>query len=495
MTFNTARTRRAGPVTHEGGPAFTIKPEHELYLLVVSSLMSGETFYESAEDRVQRFRELVAQIVGTTSGADFLVGLAKYAREDMHLRTTPTILAAELFLNGCPDHGARAAKAAWIRGDEHLEALSYVAHVGSKRQKALLKAIANRLGTLGEYQFVKYASGRKEFSQKDAIRLAHPVPESPTQSALFKYVVHGWDALTPEEQTLLPDVAKLKDGETATWEQHISKHGSTTKAWTEAAEKMGYMALLRNLRNMVENKIGPEALTKVAIRLADPDAVAKSKQLPFRFLSAYRNLPAETPQILIDAVATAADHGVANVPDLGGESLVLVDTSASMRCNKVSEKSTVTCADAAQCLGAILVRAGTCDLWAFGTYPVRVKVPSGNPVMSTLGAMVGIDQETKHGTRIGTALDESLRPGLKRIIVLTDLQSHDHATATVNQYLNANPETMLYVIDLRGYGLPCFDPDRRQVLMLGGFSDRVFEFMRAIEASDPVERIRSYGTA
>jgi hypothetical protein len=501
MAFNTARAAREGPVTHEGGRAFKIGAEHELYLLVVSSLMSGDTFYESGGDRLDRFRGLVGTVSRTPKGRDFLIGLVGYARDEMFLRTTPTLIATELFLHGLPDAGAKAAFHAWVRGDEHLEALAYLDAVGAKRQKAFLKAVADRLMEMDEYQFVKYSAGRKSYSQKDAIRLSHPVPKGrPDKSALFKYVVHGWDKLTDKEKEFLPTVAKLKDGgETLTWEQHISKHGSSSKTWTEAVEKMGYMALLRNLRNFVEKGIPSDVMDQVATKIADPEQVAKSKQLPFRFLSAYRALPANAPQILMDAVAKAADHGTANIPDLGGDSLVLVDTSASMD-DPVSEKSTVTCADAAQCLGASLVRAGHCDLWAFGTVPVRVKVQSGNPVMATLAAMVGISGgwnpgpgQTGHGTEIGKALNASLRPGLKRIVVLTDLQSHDHATPAVVQYLNKNPETMLYIIDLRGYGLPCFDPDRRQVLMIGGFSDRVFQFIQAIETSDPVERIRTYG--
>ena len=512
MTFNKTRTARQGPVTHEGGRAYTIGTEYDLYLLVVTSLMSGDTFYETDDERLDRFRTLVADVVQRPGGPEFLVGLAAYARNEMYLRTTPTILATELFLQGEEEAGRRAARRAWLRGDEHLEALAYVDAVGAKRQKSFLRAVAERLGKMNEYSFVKYASGRKAYSQKDAIRLAHPVPSRENggaQSALFKYVVHGWDALSIHEKSMLPHVKSLKDGgETQSWEQHISKHGSNPTTWGESFEKMGYMALLRNLRNLVDNNVGLNVLNAAAAKIADRDEVMKSKQLPFRFLSAYRSLPAHTPQILFDAISVATDHAVENVPTLEGDSLVLVDCSASMD-GPISQRSTVSAKDAARCLGAILVRAqgakiyqGACDLWGFGTNPVRVKVQTGNPVMATLAAMVGISGgfdwgrvqpgKTGHGTEIGKALDASLRPGLKRIVVLTDMQSHDHATPPVRRYLKDNPETMLYIIDLRGYGLPCFATDLPRTLMIGGFSDKVFQFMNAVETSDPVERIRDY---
>jgi TROVE domain len=50
------------------------------------------------------------------------------------------------------------------------------------------------------------------------------------------------------------------------------------------------MALLRNLRNIIEARVSAEHIEKVCTRLADPYQVAKSKQFPFRFMSAYREV-------------------------------------------------------------------------------------------------------------------------------------------------------------------------------------------------------------
>lgn len=492
MTFNVRRNTRPKATTHEGAKAFHMNADYELYLLVVSSLMSGDSFYESADDRVARFRDLVSQVVAA-GNIEFLVGLAAYAREQMFLRTTPTVLVAEMFMHRLEEHGLRAAKRVWTRGDEHLEALAYVDTTGSKRTKAFLRAIAGRLGAMSEYQFVKYASTRKAYSQRDAIRVSHPIPTSRSRSALYKYVVHGWDELTEEERGLLPEVAKVKDGEAATWEQLISDKGSTTAAWTEAVKVMGYMALLRNLRNLIENKVPTDELRRAACRIADPAAVAKSKQLPFRYLSAYLALPADSPPYMIDAVSNAADAAVRNVPDLEGDSLVCVDVSGSMQ-SPVSGRSKVSCMEAAACLGAIFAHGGACDLWAFGTTAARVKVPAGNPVISTTLAVTGATSQLGWGTNIGLALESGLRPGLKRAIVLTDMQTHDYAMGPAAKWLKENPEAMLYIVDLSSYGRPCFDPHFPNVVMVGGFSDRVFEWMAAMEEKNPLQKVKDYGS-
>lgn len=492
MTFNVRRMTGPARVTHEGAPAYDMDAAHELYLLVVSSLMSGDSYCESADERLARLRELVATTIARGE-AEFIVALAAYAREQMHMRTAPAVLVGELYLHRLEDHAMRAARRVWVRGDEHLDTLAYVDAVGAKRTKALLRGVAERLGTMTGRQFVKYSSGRKSYSQRDAIRIAHPVPRSIEQSALFRYMVRGWDELDGDSRMLLPDeILALRSGEAMTWEQLISENGSNTESWTRAIPLMGYMALIRNLRNLVDNNVPAEEITMVASRIADPAAVAKSKQLPFRFLSAYRTLPPRSPRILIDALNIAADCAVANVPDLAGDSLLCVDVSGSMT-GPVSGKSTVTMMDAAACLGSILAHRGGCDLWAFGTNAARVKVPTGNPVLSTTTAVIQENEKLGWGANIGLALECGLRPGLARAIVLTDMQSHDYAMGTAAGWLKDNPGSTLYVVDLSSCGRPRFDPKYRNVVLVGGFSDRVFEWINAVEDSNPVEKVMSYG--
>lgn len=93
-----------------------------------------------------------------------------------------------------------------------------------------------------------------------------------------------------------------------TWETELSALGQCTFAteeerrkafrakWEELIDsgKLGYMALLRNLRNILEAEVSADHILTVGKRLSSEKAVENSRQLPFRFLAAYREL-SKTP--------------------------------------------------------------------------------------------------------------------------------------------------------------------------------------------------------
>ena len=91
MGYNATR-KATTRTTYEGGKADKTGSKLDLYLLAVTSLMSGDSFYETADERLDRFRGLVTDVL-RKDGARFVAGLAAYAREQMHLRTMPTLLA------------------------------------------------------------------------------------------------------------------------------------------------------------------------------------------------------------------------------------------------------------------------------------------------------------------------------------------------------------------------------------------------------------------
>uniref|UniRef100_UPI00398E90D5 telomerase protein component 1-like n=1 Tax=Pristiophorus japonicus TaxID=55135 RepID=UPI00398E90D5 len=75
-----------------------------------------------------------------------------------------------------------------------------------------------------------------------------------------------------------------------TWERQLSLHGSTRKGWEELIDhqKLPFMAMLRNLRNMIVAGMGRRHHEQNLKRLTDRNSVIHSRQFPFRFLSAYK---------------------------------------------------------------------------------------------------------------------------------------------------------------------------------------------------------------
>ena len=62
--------------------------------------------------------------------------------------------------------------------------------------------------------------------------------------------------------------------------------GNRKEVWEAIRPHMGYMAMLRNLRNFINAGV---AMGPVLERLSDPEQVRRSKQLPFRFYTAWRD--------------------------------------------------------------------------------------------------------------------------------------------------------------------------------------------------------------
>uniref|UniRef100_A0A3Q2YXL3 TROVE domain-containing protein n=1 Tax=Hippocampus comes TaxID=109280 RepID=A0A3Q2YXL3_HIPCM len=81
---------------------------------------------------------------------------------------------------------------------------------------------------------------------------------------------------------------KLKDAET--WERLLSQEGNKAATWEKLIDNksLPFMAMLRNLRNMIRQGISMTHHQKILSRLTNKKAVLQSRQFPFRFLSAYK---------------------------------------------------------------------------------------------------------------------------------------------------------------------------------------------------------------
>lgn len=185
-------------------------------------------------------------------------------------------------------------------------------------------------------------------------------------------------------------------------------------AWEAVIPSMGAMALVRNLRNFDQAGVSDEVAARVAAKISDPAEVARSRQFPFRYLAAYRHAPSLRWAYPLEQ---ALGHSLANVPALGGRTLVLVDRSGSMFFSRLSERSELTRADAAAVFGsALALRAADADLVEFGTSSKRVKYRKGESVLKILD---------RFGDLGGTDTTEAVRRHYKkhdRVLIVTDEQ-------------------------------------------------------------------------
>lgn len=492
--FNSPSKSSTATTNKEGAKAYALSPELALYTMVVTTALGGK-FYESADDRVERVRSVLPQV-----DPEFVAKLAVYARSQMHLRSIPLVLLVELAKIHSGDSLVSKATAKTIqRADEITELLAYYQIANERTDAKKLNKLSNQLykgikrafNNFDEYQFAKY-DREGQVKLRDALFLAHP------------------KAGTSEEQQVFDRLAKGELSTPYTWEVELSKAGQDgkdkKKVWEELIEsgKVGYMALLRNLRNILEADVGGKALEKVCATLSDPEQVRKSKQLPFRFLSAYREIkevgsPKATAVLsdLEKAVITTSE----NIKGYDTDTTVLIacDVSGSMQ-STISPKSKVTNYDIGLMLGMLLQnRCRSVITGMFGDIFKVVQLPQ-NQILAGADELHRREGEVGYSTNgyevIKYLIDSEQK--VDKVMMFTDCQMWDstyrdaHIQEYWSEYKKMNPDAKLYLFDLAGYGDTPLSIHQEGVYCIAGWSDKVFDVLHAIDTGgSAVETIQS----
>ena len=493
MKYNSILNDMKTEQNYEGAKAFAMNPELELYTAVVTASLS-DTFYEKQDERIDRIAQLVSKV-----SPEFVARLAVYTRTEMHLRSVPLLLLVELAkVHNGDDLVARAVEKTVLRADEIMELLMCYQWRNSstdKRKKLgkLSRQIQNGLqrafNRFDEYQFAKYDRDNLEVKLRDALFLVHPKAKDAQQQALFDKIVNRELEVPYTWETELSALGQQE------FETKIQKHRAVRLKWEELVNsgKLGYMALMRNLRNMLQAGVSTEEMQKVADRLSDAAQVAKSKQLPFRYLSAYREIEKENSvhtTTLMNALEAAVKHSASNIEGFDENTRVLLasDVSGSMW-DPISLKSTVRNYDVGILLSMLLRhRCKQVVAGIFGDDWKVVNMPNDNILMAThqleqLGNTVGFS--TNGYKVIDWLIDHKMV--MDKVMMFTDMQMWDSTECdktfedSWRRYKQMAPEAKLYLFDLVGYGqlpLRLTSPD---IYLIAGWSDRVFDVLSAIE--------------
>lgn len=223
---------------------------------------------------------------------------------------------------------------------------------------------------------------------------------------------------------------------------------------------------LRNLRNFDDAGISDEAAHAVMVKLSDPVEVARSRQFPLRFLSAWK---ATGNMRWGQALETALETSVANVPSLKGRTLILIDVSGSMFCN-ISARSQAQRWEVAGIFGfALARRAESADVVAYDT--------SSYVLTRSTRSVLRATEELRHtgggGTYTMGALNEHFK-GHDRVLILTDEQAHD---------AGHNPAIpRIYTFNLGGYRAAHLPSGTNGRFAFGGLTDAGFRAIALLES-------------
>lgn len=475
---------KSSDLTHEGGLGYLRSAKSELFLLGAGSLFGENSYYESGNDSASRFKTLVAKV--TKSDPDWVASFLKWLRNDGNIRTAAIVGAVEYVRAGGPN-GRSLVKSVIVRGDEPAEMIAYyLANYGRRLPQPIKRGIRDSVERLyNERNFAKWDSGSAAVRMADVIELTHPRPSAQWQSDLFKYAIeHRHGRATFEGKSLASlearsncssrkdYIAELGKGNpTITWE-NVSSAGKgrmTAEEWLSCYEYMGYMAKLRNLRNLDLAPVSIKDKRKIGAWLADPENVKKSRQLPLRFYSAYKEVGDDVWRGYLEE---ALETSLANVPVLNGKWLVLVDASGSMGGYKGSYYST------ASLFGAAFAKANNADLRTFSN-GLSPKVPiAGKNVLRIVQDMAKSPYWMGMGTSTASCLKRAFGEGsYDGVVIVTDEQYG---------FYSGDPGTVipwnvpLYTFNIAGYKSGHEMTENR--VTVGGLSDAAFTMIATIES-------------
>ena len=457
-------------INRAGGEAFVQSPKMQLASLLLTSFAQDQT-YRKAEDA---FKEL--SVLLTKVDPKFAAQAAIFARNEYGMRSITHVLAGELaaYASG-KDWAKEFYRQIVRRPDDMLEiAAYYKSKGGTNLPNAMKKGFAQAFDKFNAYQIAKYRGESKAIKLIDMVNMVHPQPTQANAKALQE-LVDGTLKNTETWETMLTQAGQNASNK-------IEKDKLKLRAWSELLRegKLGYFALVRNLRNISE--LNDSKLVNIACRqLVDENRIKKSLVLPFRLIVAWKQLNSNDRHArkMRNALEDAIDIACDNVPNLEN-TLVVVDNSGSMA-QKVSNSQHMLCNEMGAAFAMILAKKCNADIIEFGNTARYINYNLRDSVMDFSSKFAG-NNKVGHGTDFHSIF-KCANKSYDRIVIFSDMQGwigYTNPTTALNTYkakTGANP--FIYSFDLAGYGSLQFPENK--VFGLAGFSEKTFDLMSVLE--------------
>lgn len=499
MKFN-IKTNTTTVTNYEGAKAYQLSDKLELYTAVVTGSLENN-FYEDGAKKLKRIISLINK-----NDPFFVAKLAIYAREKMNLRSIPLVLTVELAKIHKGDSLIKMLVSRVVqRADEITELLAYYTLANDRKgvkklnqlSKQVQKGLAISFNNFDEYQFAKY-NRDGAVTLKDALFLVHPKAKDDTQQMIFNKLVNNSLDIPYTWETELSALGQQS------FEDEKAKKQAVTEKWEELifSGKLGYMALMRNLRNILQANVSDKTITEVCNTLANEKKVARARQLPFRFLAAYREIVAIfnnsneeisknqfAKSAVLEALEKATYYSSQNIKGFENDPKVVIacDVSGSMQ-SPISKNSKVLAYDIGLMLGMLLKsRLKNAQIGMFGETWKRMDLPT-KAVLHNVQEMYKREGEVGYSTNGHLVIDDLIKSNtiVDKVMIFTDCQIWNAGYSTVTlesawkRYQKIAPNAKIYVFDLMGYGQSPLKIEGN-VHLIAGWSDKIFEVLHNIE--------------
>jgi len=485
----------ADTVNEAGGLAYKLSDKAALSQYVATGCF-GNTFYASAKEELKTVLALAHAVE-----PEFLAKLAVYAR-GTHMKDTPALLLAVLATKS-PEMLRRVFSRV-IDNGKMLRNYVQIVRSGQTGRKSL--------GTAGKRLIQRWLIERpphKLFRDsvgddprlRDIMRMVHATPKDSSQESFWSYLV-GKEKnpdLLPELVKSFESFKKTQEGPVpeVSWEM-LTALPLKPAHWKEIAQKAGWQMLRMNLNTfkrhgVLEDK-GMVAL--IADRLRSHEEIAKARVFPYQLMMAYMAAE-DMPREIDDALQGAMETAIENVPELPGKTWVFPDVSGSMHSpvtgGRGSATSKVQCVHVAGLVAAAVLRKNPgAGIIPFHDQVVDLRVNPRDSVMTNAHKFATCGSGGTDCSAPLQLLNLRKETG-DTLIYVSDNQSWvdswenawmggaQYATGTMQQwraFKARNPKAKLVCIDLQPNKTAQVKEGEKDVLQVGGFSDRVFDIVK-----------------
>ncbi len=496
-----------------GAAAFG-KSDEEAYLQMLLTNTLGNTYYTRQFDHVQGSKELHERMVA--DDPKFVEKAIVYARNQGYMRTQPIMGLAYLSLpvqtwNGCFERAfdnvirtpkdledfttIRKSLATQEREFRHREpngtyttVRRVTSSVGGRRVKDTVNIWLK--AKINEYWAIKYgARGNGGYSLFDLFSIYRP--DFGYENPIVRYLKNGdvapsekqlWNFELLKRATSTEDkIRAIRDGRLP-HEVSTSFAGTDKGVWFAIIDQLPVFALLKNLATLERHGVIGEARDKIRRTLQNAETIKKSKILPYRFLEAEKHV---TTGWVRDALRDALELAFDNIPDIQGETAVLLDCSPSMKPldyrNPHGRGMNDNTMEVASVFATALCRkAQDSALVAFDADAEIIHVSSRDSVLTQAAkvAQWGVRGGTSPGNALNLLTNRSGR--YDNIIVITDGQENTgtpFAHALMQYRSIKNPNVKTFVLDVSPNNRQSITPSDPYVNYFYGWSDQVLQYI------------------
>ena len=360
---------------------------------------------------------------------------------------------------------------------------------GPKLSNAMKKGFKSVLESLDSYSLLKYKS-----KLIDIINLVHPSPKLSTakieyngeQVSTIDAIMKGynvsantWEVNQGEAGQI---VAKaVKEGKLDDQEAKQVLTQAKADNWKELLDtnKLGILAALRNLRNILINNPSQDTINKLCDLVSNPTLIREGKIFPYQLDVANEIMLSEFStsysRQISQALAKGYELAIPNLKELlPGNNVVFLDQSGSMgheiKLAGQKNSSRTSCISKAALLAATIAKATNADIIVFGS---TAKYVQYNPNLDVFSLAKQLSSSNMGGTNLATAWNLAQASGRKytRTFILSDNECNRGNTySSYMSYVKNVGHPYVYSVDLAGYGTNCIAGEKVRYYYGYGFS-------------------------